>query len=156
MNDVVVRELMNGTLFVLDIEMVLTFGIYLVRRVIEDFCAYRAGTSPPMYSATSPAPFGILGWYKRPGSQAAIALTIHLVGAAVRAGWIWWLLHCQNAGTDCAYIQSSSWILVVATLLAMIGGLCCIRVFSPPNWRPWSWIGAGIIALSIPTAIYLG
>lgn len=155
MNDMVVREVMNGILFVLDVELVLTFVTYLSRRIIADIGSYRAGQDVPTYSEESPEPYGVLGWYERPGSKAAIALTIYFAGATMRAGWIWWLLHCENAGGSCFSIRGNSWVMLVATALAMTGGLCCIRVFSPPHWHPWSWLAAGVVAVAIPFLTYL-
>ena len=132
LNDVIVREIMNGTWFLLSVMMVVTFAVYLLDRKM------RGGD-----------------WYQRPGSQAAIALSIFLSGSAIRAGWIWWLLHCHNNRLDCTAYQKSWGILIIGTILVVVGGLCCVRVFSPVSWRPWSWIVAGIISVAAPVFVYV-
>lgn len=45
--------------------------------------------------------------------------------------------------------------MTIAGMLAIVGGLCVVRVLSPESWRPWVWLGAGIGAMAIPAAYYL-
>lgn len=134
MNDLVVREMMNGTWFILSLALMIVF----VSRVVQ----HRSAHGP--------------GWYWQQNSQAAIALSVFFAGSVVRAAWIWALLSCQ-AGylTDCSVVRSSGWAGVLASALAVTGCLCCIRVFTPVRLNPWLWISIGIVAVIVPVVVHL-
>jgi hypothetical protein len=153
----IAHELVNGTLFVLDVQMVLIFFIYVVRQILRDRQDRRYGGMTRTYDEdTDPVPFRRnLSWYDRAGTMAAIALMVHLLGTTIRAGWVWWLLSCQRLHHgDCLHVTETWGVLFFATLLALMGGLCVIRIFSPPSWRPWSWIGAGFLSVVLPVIHY--
>jgi hypothetical protein len=154
----IAHELINGTLFVLDVQMVLIFYVYVAMQIFRDRSDRRYGGMTRTYDEDAdPVPFRRnLSWYERAGTKAAIALMVHLLGTTIRAGWLWWLLSCQrqHGYSDCAHVTETWGVLFFATLLALIGGLCVIRIFSPPPWRPWSWMGAGVSALTLPVVHY--
>lgn len=131
--DSIMREIMNGCWFILSLALTVTFAFRVYVRITEN-----------------PA-----SWRNNEGVGAAIALFVFFLGSSARSLWIWLLLNCQNDEKDCAWIQSSYEFLVVATALAIIGATCCVRVFSPPRWRPWGWISVAVVALVIPMIVYL-
>jgi hypothetical protein len=135
------RELVNGTLFVLEIQMVLVFVTYIVR-------GHRADTSLE----------AAMHWYDRPRVQAAVALAVFITGSMLRAVWVWTLMLCDSNRVSCHYfpIQHDSYgFLVFSTWIALVGGVCVIRVFTPPEWQPWPWILAFISSVSVPLLTYL-
>ena len=90
-------------------------------------------------------------------AKIEIALFVFLIGENIRSGWIWALLVCQNeyGRPACLHIASSYELLLVASTFAIVGAVCCIRVFSPPSGCPWTWLGAGALALLVPIGIHL-
>lgn len=124
---------MNGMLFMLGMFLVVAMGFRLWQRVREP------------------------DWYDDAGTQAVIALFVFLIGESIRSGWIWALLICQNeyGRPACLHIASSYELLLVASSFTIVGAVCCIRVFSPPSWCPWSWLAAGALAIGVPTVIHL-
>lgn len=94
-------------------------------------------------------------WYHDQAFQVAVALIAFILGSCLRAGYIWLLLHCDTFDRNCGWIQGRSWVMTIAGMLAIVGGLCVVRVLSPESWRPWVWLGAGIGAMAIPAAYYL-
>lgn len=131
MNDLVMREIMNGTMFVLASLLAMTMGFRLWQRI------------------------GTPQWHEE-GTQAVIAIFIFMIAEVIRSGWVWIALTCQNAHGrgGCSIILSSYEVLAIATAFAVIGKTCCIRVFSPHHWRPWSWVGAGVAAVTIPLVVH--
>lgn len=134
MNDLIAREIVNGMWFVLSALMAAAFGLYVVRSKI--------GTAWP-------------DWYNQLGVQAAIALFVFTFGSMMRAGWIWLLLSCQNENRSCAGIENAYAIMFIASAFAVVGGVCCIRIFTPAYWSPWSWLAAGFVAVAIPVIVHL-
>jgi NO-binding membrane sensor protein with MHYT domain len=138
MTDTFVRELSNGQWFVLSM-------------VMTTFCITYATVRPVSIGHYTP------NWFDDAipaDTQFALSLAIYMAGSTLRAGYIWVLLHCQNARGSCDYIQNNAWLMLVASALAVIGGLWFIRTLSPPQWRPWSWVGAGLFSLSLPFFYY--
>lgn len=138
------REIMNGTWFILSLEILIALIIYLFTRI-------RSSKQIVHYEWVQPA-----SWYQDPATQLAIAWTCYMAGSAVRAGWIWLLLECQNrvGRENCHHISNSQEILWIATLLAVAGGVCTIRCMLREEWRPWSYIVPAIIALTIPIIVH--
>lgn len=132
MNDLIAREIVNGTWFVLSALMVIAFGVYIMKAIKE-----RAG------------------WYDDRGTQAAIALLCFTIGGSLRSGWIWLLLSCENDNGVCSAVRDAYWIMFVASAFAIVGGVCSIRIFTPEHWRPWSWLGAGVLAVAVPIIVHL-
>lgn len=134
MNDLIVREIMNGMLFMLGLFLVGAMGFRLLQRVKHDN-----------------------DWYHDETTQAIIALFFFLIGENIRSGWIWALLICQNeyGRSACLKIASSYELLLVASAFAIVGAVCCIRVFSPPAFNPWTWLAAGALALLVPLGVHI-
>ena len=130
------REFWNGAWFILCFVMLIMIGAFVVRRFFNSSWQIRHG------------------WYDELGTQTAIALFVFILGSALRALWIWLLLNCQNGGGDCTWIVNQSWLMDIAGIVAIIGGLCTIRIMSPRDWLPWSWLGAGLVAVVVPVIYY--
>lgn len=143
-DDELYREIMNGTWFILSLEILFALIIYL-------FVRLRNSKELVVYEWTKPA-----SWYQDPATQLAIAWTCYMAGSAVRAGWIWLLLECQNrlGRNGCYHISNSQETLWVATILAVIGGVCTIRCMLRPEWRPWSYLVPGVVAVTVPLVVH--
>lgn len=144
-NDILVRELMNGMWFVLSIEVLIALTFYVVKRAAhEPEPAQNIWIDPEV-------------WYREPGTQMAIAWLTYMAGSAIRAGWIWVLLECQNriGIQNCGYIIQTVWVLMIASVLAIIGGVCIIRLMMPQRWRPWSYLVPAVMAIIIPVTYHV-
>lgn len=106
-----------------------------------------------------------LGWYEEPGIQTAIALAVFFLGSGIRATWVWMRLGCENdvrdhvgSGNPFSYLSECEWLyttylgyaLELSAVLAIAGATCIVRVLSPRQWRPWSWISALVLAVALP------
>lgn len=144
MDDEIVRELMNGIWFVLSIEIWLCLAIYVFHRIM------RARTVGQKYIIEDST-----WWYDDSATQLAIALMVYMTGSGIRAGWVWMLLECQNelGRGKCEFIATSVWLLYGASLFAVVGGLCLIRVLVPYG-QPWGWLVAGVLAAAVPLIVH--
>lgn len=142
MNDVLIRELMNGMWFVLSVEIWLALIIYIVRRIIRE-------PAPALWIKPS-------SWYADPATQLAVAWTTYMTGSGIRAGWIWMLLECQGrlGIGNCGHITKTVEILFAASLFAIVGGVCTIRIMLPEDWRPWSYVVPAALAIIVPVAVH--
>lgn len=125
-----VREMVNGTWLILNISLAIVFW----RRV---WLTKRAG-----------------GWKalrEDPVAQAAIGLAVYFTGSGVMRAWVWMLLVVSNAGDDAAFIGEHYEIALAAAATAIVGALCCIRVFYP---RRWLWIVTGVLAAAAPVTVH--
>lgn len=142
----VVREVFNGVWFVLSVEMLLALLWFLVASIRE-----------PQVARPTRIVLVPMCWYERPEVQLAIAWTVYITGSAMRAGWIWVLLECQNrTKTPCSVVAQHYGFMMIAVALASIGGLCSMRIMLPERWAPWSWIVPGLVAFAIPVAYHWG
>lgn len=132
MSEVVVREIANGIWFLLGAFLIVAFGIRIWQR------------------------FQVPGWYKDEGTQLLIALFVYFCGSIIRSGWIWGVLVCSNdrGRDDCAVIIQRYDVLLLASVLALVGLVCCIRILTPPHWQPWPWIVSGVLAVAIPVGVH--
>ena len=130
------REFWNGSWFVLSSVMALMLAAFLIRRFFTPDWRIREG------------------WYDDLGTQTGIALFVFVSGSAMRALWVWVLLGCQNHGGDCRPIIEFSWMMQIADIVGLIGGLCLIRILSPRSWLPWSWLSAAFVAGVVPWLYY--
>lgn len=138
--DDIIREIANGQWFILALVMTLFFAVYAV---------WKPGRDHPYEPDWLDDRISI-------ANQLIISWLILFSGSALRAGYIWLLLHCQNStGTSCEYIADYAYVMFIASGMAMVGGLGFIRTLSPQSWRPWSWLGSLIVCIGIPAAFYL-
>lgn len=132
-----VREVWNGAWFALTLSMIVCMSAIAIDRMIKLLQR------------------GERRFYCDPAIQICAALIVFCAGSGMRAGYIWVLLHCQNfdAGS-CDEIEHAEWLMSIAGVLAIVGGICTIRVMSPTRWRPWSWMAAGAFAVGVPLVYY--
>lgn len=143
MDDLLLRELMNGMWFVLSVEVIFALTVYVINRALTP-----QEPDKSIFVVSVP-------WYRELGVQLAIAWLTYMSGSALRAGWIWALLECQNReGIDqCGHISKNVELLYAACFLAIVGGVCTIRILLPQHWRPWSYVIPAALALAIPTTL---
>lgn len=128
-----VREMWNGAWFMLTLSMLVALLAIAWDRLNK---------------------MGVRPAYADLGVQICLAFAIFVTASGLRAGYIWTLLHCRNFQDNCLWVERDDWIMTVAGMIAFVGGLCVIRVMSPPKWRPWSWVVAGLISVGLPMVYY--
>lgn len=94
------------------------------------------------------------GWYHDAGVQAAVALAVYFTGSTIMRAWVWSLLLLERRGDDHAFLSERVEVPLMAAGFAVVGALCCIRVFSPGPWGNWFWISTGVLAILIPMAVH--
>lgn len=144
MDDYLIRELMNGMWFVLSLEILIALMIYIIHRILKE-------PAEPRNIWVIPEP-----WYRELGTQLAIGWTTYMTGSAIRAGWIWLLLECQGrlGMKNCGHITQTAEVLFIASVFAIVGGVCTIRIMMPDRWRPWSYIVPAAIAIIVPVSVH--
>lgn len=75
-----------------------------------------------------------LGYY---ALQPALALACIFYGETLLRGMFWFVRNQINNGVG---MQQSNEILVVGSIIATVGILCSIRVFSPDSWGNKGWV----------------
>lgn len=118
---VILREMLNGALFPLNVALLIAFGFFLyqTRRM-----------------------FGP-GWSKTPGVPAACALWWIFFCDAVRAGLVWLTLKTQNDGGSVKFLEPFATAgFVIAAVVGVAAILRCIYIFTPKWIGHWGWIFA--------------
>lgn len=143
LDDEVVREMMNGTWFILTFEILLALIYYIIWRAVKE-------PSEPRYVWVVPT-----RWYRELGTQLAVSWAVFCAGSVIRSGWIYVWLECVNrlGHKSCEPIPTSVWWLHLASFLAIVGGVCTIRVMLPAATRPWSYVLPATIAVSVPILV---
>lgn len=136
-DDSAAREIWNGAWFALSIAMVISFLLISFQRI---------------YSKRRKAKW----FYYDIAFQISSALCVFSAGSAVRAGYVWLLLHCENLGGvgQCPGLEMYAWSLSIGAVLAIISGICIIRILSPPEWAPWVWVTAAFTSIGGPVIFY--
>jgi hypothetical protein len=118
-------EIVNGTWFVLGLCLLFVFGRYLMDIGLD---------------------------FRRQRVQAAGAIFVYFLGESVVRGWTWWWRHKLNHGAAVDWMGWSQ-VLLGASLLAAMGALAMIRVFTPPGCGHRTWIMSGFIAAAMALAL---
>lgn len=146
--NIVTRELVNGSWFVMSSFLWATIGLALWRRIKQ------AGFLNTMRAAWSGKQS-----IREVGLQMGIAFFIYLTGSALRAGYIWFLLLLDDSAYGWAEltaekIKGSYAFMIFVGILAYWGAVCASRVFVQDEWSPWrkrwSWILMGASSVAIP------
>lgn len=139
LDDRTLMELWNGAWFALGLAMVTSFILIAFHRVLSR----HRRTDRPIYRDMV--------------FQSSIALCTFSAASSIRAGYIWMLLHCENLRgvNNCPFIEMNAWVLSVGAALAIVSGLCIIRIFTPSDWSPWIWISAALAAIGGPIVFYI-
>lgn len=124
------REIINEMLFAQACVLVYVFGRHL------------------QYEVRKP------GWYHSFGNQAAVALLTFFLGEAVARAWtVLFLVQHRHGVRD---IIEHYQVALAGAVIATVGALCCVRIFSPEKWKGRGWvIGLGIsLAFTIAVLSY--
>lgn len=78
--------------------------------------------------------------------QAAIAIMVFHIGDMGVRTVVWWLRHQSNRGELVWALPATAPLLFFA-VIALVGILCKLRVFSGPWLGRWVWVGGGTVAL---------
>lgn len=133
MIDEFVRGIANGTWLFLNLGLAFVFWRHFIIRARED---------------------GIKQAYREITAKAALSLAVYFTGSAIMRAWVWFLLILQRAGDEIAFLTDRPEIALFAATVAVIGALCCIRVFSPGRYGRYFWIGTGVAAVIVPGAVH--
>lgn len=131
---VLVREICNGVMFVSAVLLIVIFVDYIFRTCQSD-----------------------KDCFKDSAIQAAISLTILMIGHAIRAfsGWMQWL-SIRNEWETNIWIDEINMFLV-ATVLIVLGKDLMIYTFAPYRWG-WRFtvaVGAAVVAITIPILVVI-
>lgn len=132
--DIFLREWSNGTGAILNLFMLITLLMFLFARANE------------------------IGWGWRTikqddAMQVAMAFSIYLIGAFVTRAWIWFQFSSREAGYVVA-LESEYHVTSIGTVVLVVGGLCCIRVFQRRDWSHIVWMSEGTIAVMAPLVVH--
>jgi len=138
LDQLMVREFVNGLWFAMSFCVVLVFGGKLVGNLLYAL-HYNDGR------------FRI--WFNDPGTRAAIPLFFYFLAETTMRGWIWLVLLYQNNGWNNDFITDDYWIALAAGFVAVWASLCCIWVFSRSQW---AWVlSAAFIAAFLVLEIWI-
>lgn len=112
----IVREWINGVWFVATAWVAVIFCRYLWNEVRKS------------------------GDYWKPQVQGATACLAYFSGETIYRGWTWIGLKAANEGHIDLKFAQFYWIGIAGATLAILGAICCMRVFSPSSWGHMGWI----------------
>lgn len=128
----VIRELMNGYLFFLDLIVVLVLGSYLVVRQSH---------------------------HTDDGWHLAFGLMLYVFGQGVNRWWLWrwWGALIGDAPSWSVVVKEvqADPTLIIGTGIIAFGLMYCIRVLMGSYWGRWSWIAAFALAVLVPVFVLL-
>lgn len=126
MNQLAARELINNGWFIVSLCLVGIFVFFLITEMRED------------------------GWYAKLRNQAALALIVYFIGETLARGWAALLIAQYSGGAtfiqDVWDIEERYPIAMLGAAISFIGAICCVRIFSPPNWGHSGWLAVLAIA----------
>ena len=97
---------------------------------------------------------GFAGVYR--DRKAAIALSVFVIGLGIRTYVVWWLRHAANHGLPAPlWVDLSPAFLVGGTVVAVIGGLCWLRVTTWRELPHWFWMASAVVALAFGLSMSL-
>lgn len=134
MNNLVIREWLNGGLIPLNICV-----LFMISRQL--FLAW--------------VKYG-RGWTQQDGMKSACAFWWIFAADLIRASLAWWTLNIQRAGGELPYLGSIATLLYsLAAAIAILATLRLIYALSPVRWGHKGWIGAAIFCAAFLTALQL-
>lgn len=139
-------DILQGVWFLLSVALVLTFITFLARRMWEHV-VFRRKHDPLWKSLWKTIPVTYAGIE----NQAALALMTYFIASSFYRGSTWMTLLESEAHGN---LLSRSHVMTNSTLLALLGALCCVRVFTPIHWNPWLWMAVGASSIGVPIAVH--
>lgn len=148
--NIAMSEISNGSWFIMSLAMWVTLGLMIAGRVrrIGGVVAFARDL-----------------WSQQEiGLQMGVAFFVWLTGSTMRAGYIWLLLASEHSHNAAAIrfahsLDASYQVMITSAVIAVIGGLCCLRVFGQDDmsyWlRTWTWVATGAAAVVVPIAVHL-
>lgn len=93
-------------------------------------------------------------WRTDRGTALTIGTLVYFLGSIMRSGYIWGGLIVDNRQWDHAVLAEWRGSLLFAVALAVVGGLCIVRICLVDRFGSWSWITAGVVSVAVPVAVY--
>lgn len=126
-DNLVIREWLNGGLLPLNISLVIAIGHSLNRTRIE------LGS----------------GWQLHPGVASACAFWWIFLADGIRAGLVWITLRTQNRGGSVASIDGLlTHGYMIAATIGVLASLRCIYLATPRKVGHWGWIISALSTLA--------
>lgn len=82
-------------------------------------------------------------WYLNWGNKGAVAIFIFMLGETVARGWGAALIIAYRQGFDLAALENQYPLAFVGAVIAYIGAVCKLRIFSP-GWADWIWVSMAL------------
>jgi hypothetical protein len=97
-------------------------------------------------------------WQKRENGYwnlvGAISIAAYWFGEVIARGGVWYWYHLINSRQPPGWIGDYP-IAGAGGIIAAIGALCMIRVFSPSEFGNWVWIVSGALAMAFGLSVVL-
>ena len=88
--------------------------------------------------------------------KAAIAMAFFLAGLLTQTGMIWAARHMENHGyAPPLAARFGPLVLTAGSVLAVVGGLCWLRVTLPRQLPPYLWVMIGFAAVAFGVGMAL-
>lgn len=152
------RETGNGSWFHVNYFLVLVFGRYLY----VQWCEYVNAQSTLGPSSVQPtiwkrARYAFSrGWLSDPLTQATAGLFVYMSGSMVIRFATWLVLLYGGWKIDASFANHYlAWLSLESQLAAVLGGMCCLRVFLPRYWSKGWWIIGGALCLLTPVIVHI-
>ena len=137
----VILELMNGVWTLLLLQVMAALLFYIFKRATEK-------PVEPQWLWIEPE-----HWYHQLGTQLAVAMTIYITGSCLARFWAWLYRECANrlgdSAANCVYITDEVGWLFLASVFAIAGGTCLIRIMLPFRWG-WTRYSIPLVVSFIP------
>ncbi len=155
MNNLIIREWVNGGLLPLNISLVVIIGIFLWDEWVKS--QYPGGWRELRIHPYIHIRDHYRRWHRRSGVPTACALIWIFAADAVRAGSAWYILWVANNKLPVRPpVLESMWVssgFIVAGVIGLVASIRCIYLFTPdwdapqwvpskmvPYWRHWYWV----------------
>ena len=140
MHNIALREIANGILLIIDTAFTIVLFRYIWYEILKQSKSWFDFYEIRMASLEA---------------QIILALSVYHFGTTIRNGYNYLTYKLLSAGWDnhdafLLHVQSHP-VILAALIIAMVGGLCGIRVFSKHRG---TWLVVGLFAVLAPTFAY--
>jgi hypothetical protein len=130
--NIFLRELANGTLFLLQLFIWLSLFAFIRRRMRENNCHYRPEDKALNF---------------------ALVVSIYFLGAFISRAVPYFMFLSDYMGRRLD-IGSSGLMNIIGIAIGVVGGMLTIRLLLPERYAAWIATAAGIIALLTPVVVH--